>query len=275
MKKYELTSETMVVHGNIVLHRIRALRDFANVKAGDLGGWIEAEKNLSQSGNCWVHDNAKVWGGACVLGNAHVTQRAQVFGRAMVMGTARVRDNAKVYDEAIVSEEAEVGDNVKVYGRSHLHEKVRVINDAEVFDSVRVGGSVNIGGSSILCGNVNLYGISSIYGNAVVKEPADYIVFREWWKNDDRHITWTRSNNMWHMENFHGTAEELIKKADEDSGKSVREYERIVNYVNAILQEEREFNARCDAYRTMRAGAKDEKDLKDRINVFRSGKVDW
>lgn len=42
-----------------------------------------------------------------------------------------------------------------------------------------------------------------------------------------------------------------------------------------ITREEREFNARCDAYRAMYAGAKNEKDLKDRINAFRSGKVDW
>lgn len=238
MKKYELTEETMVLDNGTVLHRIRALCDFANVKAGDLGGWVEGEKNLSQSGNCWVHDNAKVWGVAVVLGNAHATQRAQVWGRARVMGYACVTDDVKVYDDAIVSEEAQVWNNVKVYGRSHLHEKAFVINDAEVSDSVRVGGAVNIGGNSRLCGDVNLYGIASIYGNAVVKEPADYIVFREWWKNDDRHITWTRSNNMWHMDNFHGTAEELIKRAYEDGEKSGREYTRLVNYVNAILQEE-------------------------------------
>lgn len=42
-----------------------------------------------------------------------------------------------------------------------------------------------------------------------------------------------------------------------------------------ITREEKEHNARCEAYRRMRAGAKDEKDLKDRINAFRSGKVDW
>lgn len=42
-----------------------------------------------------------------------------------------------------------------------------------------------------------------------------------------------------------------------------------------ITREEIEFNANCDAYRAMRAGAKDEKDLKDRINAFRSGKRDW
>lgn len=45
MKKYELTGETKEIGGKI-LHRIRALIDIPehDVKAGDLGGWIEAEK---------------------------------------------------------------------------------------------------------------------------------------------------------------------------------------------------------------------------------------
>lgn len=35
------------------------------------------------------------------------------------------------------------------------------------------------------------------------------------------------------------------------------------------------FNQICDSYRRMRAGAKDDEDLKNRINAFRSGKSDW
>ena len=44
MKKYELTSETKVING-VELHRIKALKSFGNIKEGDLGGWIESEKN--------------------------------------------------------------------------------------------------------------------------------------------------------------------------------------------------------------------------------------
>jgi hypothetical protein len=48
-KKYELTAETKIEFG-IKLHRIRALVAIAaiGVAAGDLGGWIEKESNLSQ-----------------------------------------------------------------------------------------------------------------------------------------------------------------------------------------------------------------------------------
>ena len=58
-RKYELTDETIICDGRI-LHRIKALRDFGNVKARELGGWIEKESNLSHSGNCWVYDEGEV-----------------------------------------------------------------------------------------------------------------------------------------------------------------------------------------------------------------------
>ena len=44
------------------LYRIQALKDFARAKAGDIGGYIESESNLSQSGNAWVYGDARVSG---------------------------------------------------------------------------------------------------------------------------------------------------------------------------------------------------------------------
>lgn len=64
-RKYKLTEET-IQHAGRILHRIRALRDFDDVKAGNLGGWIEKESNLDQDGDCWVYGNAKVRGNAKV-----------------------------------------------------------------------------------------------------------------------------------------------------------------------------------------------------------------
>lgn len=69
MKKYELTDETIEVYGT-ALHRIKALKDFGNVKKGELGGYVESEHNLSQEGNCWVCGNAEVYDNAEVCGNA-------------------------------------------------------------------------------------------------------------------------------------------------------------------------------------------------------------
>lgn len=44
-----------------------------DVKAGDLGGWVESENNLSQVGDAWVGGDAEVGGNAEVSGNAEVT----------------------------------------------------------------------------------------------------------------------------------------------------------------------------------------------------------
>ena len=95
MKKYELTSETKVFLGK-TLYRIKALVQFGNVNAGDLGGWIEKEENLSQYGNAWVDGNARVYGNAVVDGNAEVSGNAVVDGNAEVYGNAEVSGNAEV-----------------------------------------------------------------------------------------------------------------------------------------------------------------------------------
>lgn len=59
MKKYEFTGETKIVAG-VTLKRIRALIGFGDVVKGEVGGFIEDEKNLSHNGNAWVADNARV-----------------------------------------------------------------------------------------------------------------------------------------------------------------------------------------------------------------------
>lgn len=71
MKKYKLTSETTGCNG-FILYRIEALMDFAKVKKGDKGGFVQSEDNLSHNGDCWVYDNAEVFGNAKVRGDAKV-----------------------------------------------------------------------------------------------------------------------------------------------------------------------------------------------------------
>lgn len=103
MNKYELTDKVIHVNG-ATLHRIRALRDIPryHVKAGDLGGWVEKEGNLSQFGDAWVRvdavvcGNAKVYDNAFVCGDALVCDNAEVYGNVKICGTVKVCDNACV-----------------------------------------------------------------------------------------------------------------------------------------------------------------------------------
>ncbi|HED5888910.1 TPA: hypothetical protein R5S02_004131, partial [Salmonella enterica] len=50
MKKYEIITDVSKEILGRKLFRIRALISFSTVSAGDVGGWIEKEENLDQSG---------------------------------------------------------------------------------------------------------------------------------------------------------------------------------------------------------------------------------
>lgn len=104
MKKYELTDDTITV-GSRILHRIKALKDFADVEEGELGGYVEKEDNLDHSGEAWVYGDARVYGDAQVSGDARVYGDARVSGNAWVYGNAWVSGNAQVSGDARVSGE--------------------------------------------------------------------------------------------------------------------------------------------------------------------------
>ena len=97
-KKYELTNEMIKVNG-VVLHRIKALGDFSDVKAGDLGGWVESDDNLSHNGNAWVSGdarvsgNAEVFGNAWVFGDAHILIVGPIGSRNDYTTFCRAKDN--------------------------------------------------------------------------------------------------------------------------------------------------------------------------------------
>jgi len=100
--KYKLTKNKKTI-GDVTLYQIEALKDFSDIKKGDLGGWIEKESNLSQQGDCWVSCRARVYDNAIVSDNAWVFGNAQVSGCAWVSGNARVFGNARVSGNAWVS----------------------------------------------------------------------------------------------------------------------------------------------------------------------------
>ena len=72
MKKFELTGEFITNIFGKKLFRIRALVAFGNVEAGEFGGYVEKEENLSDDGNAWVSGDAQVYGNAWVSGDAQV-----------------------------------------------------------------------------------------------------------------------------------------------------------------------------------------------------------
>ena len=93
MKKYKFTGETkeiFTLSRFVILHRICAVSEFGTVKAGDLGGWIEREENLSHDGLAWVCNNATVSNNAIVCGNVCVRTNARICDNAMVSSTNHI-----------------------------------------------------------------------------------------------------------------------------------------------------------------------------------------
>jgi len=76
--KYELTNDSITSTNGITLFRIKALKDFSNVKLGELGGYIQSVDNLSQDDNARASGNALVYGNAKVYDNALVSLRHYV-----------------------------------------------------------------------------------------------------------------------------------------------------------------------------------------------------
>ena len=79
MAKYRMTDDVIVTCER-VLHRIEALVDIQRfgVKAGDLGGYIEREENLSHDGNAWIGGDAQVYGDAWVCGYAQIRRNGKI-----------------------------------------------------------------------------------------------------------------------------------------------------------------------------------------------------
>lgn len=101
--KYEITD---IAHRQYpFLHRIKALRNIGDkVKAGDLGGYVESEQNLSfePGDEAWLFDEAICCNEAMVDKNSVLKDRAMVSGAAYITGGAALSGAAQAADTAYV-----------------------------------------------------------------------------------------------------------------------------------------------------------------------------
>lgn len=167
-KKYELDTDRPIQHFNTILFRIKALIDFDDVRVGDYGGYVESEKNLSHSGNCWIYDNSKVYGLGLLKDNAKTYNTAEVRCEATVL------DDAKIYGESIISGQAKIYENATVSGKSQIFDKARVYGNA-VIDGTSVtiyGPKVRVFDDAKVLGDAKILNNARIYGNATIKDCA-------------------------------------------------------------------------------------------------------
>lgn len=187
-KKYELTNETMNFHAPIdgfkdfKLYRIKALKDFGDVKAGDLGGFIEREDNLSQEGACWIYgdgivaedarveDDARVSGHSYIHGNVIIgCQATVIFSR--ISGYSNIGDTATVADCRM--------ENVAVSGKSLIqasHLTNCCISDS-VVNCVEATGDIDVFGN-IVIQNANITGPILIPREAEIRSNDEFKIIR-------------------------------------------------------------------------------------------------
>ena len=215
MKKFELTTEFITNAFGKKLFRIKALVEFGDVKAGELGGYVEKEENVSQDGNAWVSGDARVYGNAWVHGNAKVYDDAWVSDNAKVFDNAEVYGNARVYGDARVSGNARVSGDARVYGDAWA------CGNAWVRGNARVSGDARVYGDAWVSGNARVSGNAWVYGDA------DYALVQGF-GTEFRCTTFYRGKNKKIMVNcgcFHGDLEGFRKQVKETrNGKIAKEY---------------------------------------------------
>ena len=142
------------------------------------GGWIENERNLSQSGKCWIEEGAIVCGLARVSDNAFIGKGCQVGDTAVVSG------------DAVVEGKSVVGGHTYIQGHissSKMMGSARVMDGAEVLDGsdveyratvfgtvekAMVGGHTTVYGEvkdgAVVCGRSSVGEVASVIGPYVV-----------------------------------------------------------------------------------------------------------
>ena len=204
-KKYEMLKDDTIEVGIRILHRIKALKDFNDVRKGDLGGYIEKEENLSHEGNCWIYDNANVF------------DDAKVYGDAQVYGDACVSNNAQVFDDAWV------------------------FGDAQVFGNACVSNNAQVFGNACVSNNAQVFGDACVSNNAHITNINDYIVIGPIGSRDD-YTTFYLTKDKEIMVScgcFNDTIDEFIKAVNEthrDNDKYKNDYNTVSECVKMLLK---------------------------------------
>ena len=186
MLKYELLDSDTVGIDGITLYRIRALRDFSDVKSGDLGGYIANMGCLSHQGDCWVYDksnkivcgcisenaivngfNSKtdniIDGDITISGNAKILYNVDLYGKVRISGNSLITSVAlsginNIEDEDCILDgtygSIDIRDNVKIIGSNFKPKgKIALSGDAYIINAVvsnlkKDFKTYNIGGKS-------------------------------------------------------------------------------------------------------------------------------
>lgn len=147
--KYEIIkNSSLVTKSGVSVYRIRALKTFitdvclgdgsvldVTVNKGDVGGYVGGLDNLSQSGNCWIFDDAKVYRNVLVADNAtvhgdSVVSSGATSGNVKISGQATFINCRIVANAAIHGEDYPLFVDCNFFGKSDIHIHKGIIRES-------------------------------------------------------------------------------------------------------------------------------------------------
>lgn len=232
-KKYEILKNTKKYYLCRKVYRIKSLKDFGNVKKGDIGGFVESEDNLSQEGDCWIYDNAIVCDNSIVKDYSKVYGNSKVCFNSTVSGNSIICSNSTVYNYAVVKDYATVSGNstVKDYAVVKNYATVSgnsiICGNSIVCDNAKIKDYAIVSGNSTVYNHVVVRSHAKINNHAKIKDENQWFVVENVGSRNDN-ITFYETDNVIYANVgcFSGTLDEFIKqvKITHKGNKFEKEY---------------------------------------------------
>lgn len=155
-KKYEILmdEENTIEWKGHTLHRIKALRDFNDVRKGDIGGYVEKEKNLSHYGDCWIYDDAKAMDNSRVYDNSAMYDDSEMYDNSIMCNNSKMYDNSEMHGNTEMHSNSIMCDNSKMYNYSEMHDDSRMYDYSEMYGDSRLYGDSELNNKAKLYGKL-------------------------------------------------------------------------------------------------------------------------
>ena len=143
-KKYEILMDkknTIEWKGH-TLHRIKALRDFGDIKKGDIGGFVENENNLSHKGNCWIYDDAKVMDDSIMYDYSRICDKSELHDDSRMYNYSKMYDYSELHNNSIMNDDSAMYDNSTMHDYSIMYDNSEMYNNSTLKNKTRLYGKL-------------------------------------------------------------------------------------------------------------------------------------